>query len=156
MNKNKSGWIIGIVIAVVLIALFAIPRITHPKGEAIAKWNDSGIECIDEANVPLREHFHPHLTIFVDDAMEPVFSQIGIVPGCIAEVHTHDASGTIHVESPNANKKFSFQDFFTVWGRTIGRPGYKLEMKVDGSMSEELGNLDLKDKQDIVLSYTKE
>lgn len=156
MNKNKSGLIVGIVIAVVLIALFAIPRITHPKGEAIAKWNDSGIECIDEVNVPLREHFHPHLTILVDGKMEPMLSQIGIVPGCVAEVHTHDASGTIHVESPNANKKFALQDFFTVWGQTIARSGYKLEMKVDGLVNEELGDLDLKDKQEIVLNYTKE
>lgn len=156
MNKNKSGLIVGIVIAVILIALFTIPRITHPKGETIKKWNDSGIQCIDEVNIPLQEHFHPHLTILVDGKTEPIPSQVGIVPGCVAEIHTHDTSGTIHVESPNAGKKFSLQDFFTVWGQTIERAGYSLEMKVGGSVSQDLGNLDLKDKQEIVLSYSKE
>ena len=42
-----------------------------------------------------------------------------------------------------------------VWGQPLQRDGYTLEMTVDGQPNTDFGNLVLKDKQEIVLNYSK-
>ena len=90
----------------------------------------------------------------VDGVDELVPANIGIVRICLAELHTHDASGEIHVESTRAGHEFTFSQFLTVYGKAIERPGYTLQMTVDGVPNTELGALPFKDKQNIVLTYT--
>jgi hypothetical protein len=61
-------------------------------------------------------HIHQHLDIFVNGKHEPVPQGIGIYDGqFLTELHTHDARGIIHVESPVA-KHFDLGQFFGVWG----------------------------------------
>ena len=61
-------------------------------------------------------HIHQHLDIFVNGKKEPVPQGIGIYDGqFLTELHTHDALGIIHVESPVA-KHFDLGQFFGVWG----------------------------------------
>lgn len=70
---------------------------------------------------PLAEHIHTHLSI--TDGDEPV-----VVPGDVghssagefaAEIHTHDTSGIIHVESPE-RRDFTLGQFFDEWGVALG------------------------------------
>jgi hypothetical protein len=62
-------------------------------------------------------HIHALLRIFVDGRLVPVPAQIGIDPQgrFLAPLHTHDASGIIHIE---ADRRFPFTlgQFFTIWG----------------------------------------
>ncbi|HUA09459.1 MAG TPA: hypothetical protein VMA98_09305 [Candidatus Acidoferrales bacterium] len=74
------------------------------------------------ANEVLNEHIHVHLAI--EHAGKPVTvpANIGIVQAaglvlCLYWLHTHDDSGTIHVEAPGGN--FTLADFFAVWGRPL-------------------------------------
>ncbi|ROP65859.1 hypothetical protein [Curtobacterium sp. ZW137] len=69
----------------------------------------------------LAEHIHTHLTI--TDGGEPV-----VVPGNIghsakqrfaAEIHTHDTSGIVHVESPE-RRTFTLGQFFDEWDVSLG------------------------------------
>ncbi len=62
-------------------------------------------------------HIHQHLDIFVDGQPVQVPPDIGInvVGGFIAPIHTHDASGVIHVESPTI-QDFTLGQFFDIWG----------------------------------------
>ena len=61
-------------------------------------------------------HIHQHLDIFVNGKHEPVPADIGIFDGqFLTELHTHDASGIIHVESPT-KRQFTLGQFFGVWG----------------------------------------
>lgn len=61
-------------------------------------------------------HIHQHLDIFVNGKHEPVPANIGIYDGqFLTELHTHDASGIMHLESPEA-KNFTLGQFFGVWG----------------------------------------
>jgi hypothetical protein len=61
-------------------------------------------------------HIHQHLDLFVDGREVPVPAGIGIDPAVgYAPLHTHDASGVIHVESPTA-RTYTLGDFFAVWG----------------------------------------
>jgi hypothetical protein len=61
-------------------------------------------------------HIHQHLDIFVNGKHEPVPANIGIYDGqFLTELHTHDASGIMHVESPT-KREFDLGQFFGVWG----------------------------------------
>ncbi len=61
-------------------------------------------------------HIHQHLDIFVNGKPVPVPTNIGIYDGqFLTELHSHDPSGIIHVESPTL-RKFDLGQFFGVWG----------------------------------------
>lgn len=155
MNKNKSAIVIVIVIVIVLVVLFAIPRFSDPTRAQVKAWKEEGINCLpSHQNASL--HIHPILQIIIDGRPEVILANLGIVRSCMAEIHTHDGSGTLHVESVLATKTFTLDQFFKVWGKTLERDGFSLEMTVDGLASQELGNLILRDGQQIILKYTKQ
>jgi hypothetical protein len=61
-------------------------------------------------------HIHQHLDIFVNGKHITVPALIGIYDGqYITELHTHDTSGVMHVESPD-KRNFTLGQFFGVWG----------------------------------------
>jgi hypothetical protein len=68
------------------------------------------------------EHLHPHLTIEHSGVPLAIPANVGFVQAggtvlCIYWLHTHDESGTIHVEAPGGN--FTLADFFAVWGQPL-------------------------------------
>ena len=63
-------------------------------------------------------HVHSHLTILKDGQPLAIPADIGIVPGCTYDLHTHDMTGIIHVESP-APARFTLGQFFAVWGQPL-------------------------------------
>ncbi len=69
----------------------------------------------------LRLHTHQHLDLVVEGTLVPVPAGIGIDPRgrFIAELHTHDASGIVHVEAPRV-RRFTLGDLFDVWGLRFG------------------------------------
>lgn len=156
--KNKLWtWLLVIILVVTLGGLFYYPRTqTNPQ---TSQWEDVGIECLVMGHQRLNQHFHPHLTIEVDGAGENIPADIGILPTCMGETHTHDSSGTIHVEAASSSKEFNLGQFFAVWGQSIERPGYTLEAEIDGqpfgTAQGKISEIILKDKQQIVLKYKK-
>jgi hypothetical protein len=108
-------------------------------------------------------HFHPLLKVFVDGTQVPVPANIGIDPTKdpmqMAGLHTHDATGTVHVEGVAGAH---LGQFFAIWGvpltatqlgpyRTGG--GKVVRMWVDGKRSTAFGQLALADGQRIVISF---
>lgn len=90
-----------------------------------APWNP-GLDTVSDRLKPLGLHalttegqvlhIHQHVDVFVNGKREPVPQGIGIYDGqFLTELHTHDGSGVIHVESPVA-KHFDLGQFFGVWG----------------------------------------
>jgi len=142
MLKNKSILLIG------GVALVAIGVLLWPSISGEEKLIER-VQCITSE----RFHIHTELKIFVDGQEEVVPANIGIKPGCTRELHTHDIDGEIHVESA-VDRGYKFSDFLWAWDESLDRPGYSLVMTVDG---EETTNPDfvMKDKQQIVLNYTK-
>jgi hypothetical protein len=67
-----------------------------------------------EGNV---NHFHTHLDIFVDGQQVPVAEQIGIGPDALSELHTHDTTGLLHVESSTAHgqRDYNLGQLFREW-----------------------------------------
>ena len=152
MAKNKIVvWIIVGVVAISLVGLTGVfspgPTTSSQNGQSS---NSSGrVPCLTSEVF----HIHPHLQILVNGKDEPMPGNIGILPGCTRELHTHAADGIIHIEAA-VDRGYTFADFLSVWGKPLLREGYTLKMKVDGQ--ETLSpNFILKDGQQIMLDYTK-
>jgi hypothetical protein len=63
------------------------------------------------------QHTHQHLDLYVDGRRVTVPTDIGInqSEGFLSPIHTHDATGIIHVESPVV-RDFTLGELFDVWG----------------------------------------
>lgn len=106
-------------------------------------------------------HIHPTLEIIVNGEKQEIPPNIGVLPNCMNALHTHDAVGTIHVESPE-RRDFTLADFFAVWGKPFTNEevlGYKMDethrikVLVDGVEVDTYENTVLKDKEKIIISY---
>lgn len=66
-------------------------------------------------------HIHQHLTITVDGAAVSIPADLGIdaAKQQISPIHTHDASGIIHVESPTVTS-FTLGQVFDEWQQKLG------------------------------------
>jgi hypothetical protein len=82
--------------------------------DATAAVNAAGLPMLGrEGNV---EHIHAHLDVLVDGQAVSVPADIGIDVHrrTISPLHTHDASGVLHIESP-VKRQFSLGEFFSEW-----------------------------------------
>lgn len=74
-------------------------------------------------------HVHSHVTLFVRGQQMQIPAHIGFVPtaagGCLYWLHTHDASGMIHVESPHITAPggghYTLGMFFHIWGEVLSQ-----------------------------------
>jgi hypothetical protein len=107
-------------------------------------------------------HIHQHLDLWVNGKHVTVPALIGITPDetQITEVHTHDPTGVIHVESP-VDRDYSLGQFFGEWGvwlsrNRIGDAKGKVLWWVNGKLQHgNPADLLLKAHQQIVLAVGK-
>ena len=86
-----------------------------------------GIPC--EASEGAVLHIHSHLSLFYDGTQMWIPGYIGMAPsgtgGCLYWLHTHDASGIIHVEAGDVSTPkggpFTLGNFFDIWGQPLTR-----------------------------------
>jgi hypothetical protein len=109
-------------------------------------------------------HYHDHLDLFVDGRRVTVPAGVGIsVDGRLfSPLHTHDATGIIHVESPDV-RLFTLGEFFGVWGlrltaRCLGGycagGGQRVWAYVDGKLvAGDPGGIVLVPHQEIVVAF---
>jgi len=143
-NRNMLMIIIPVVAAVIVfgVASTTLYSIQGPK--------------------PLVEHIHPHLNVTFDGTPLTVPSQIGIdsslwkdhsldqygTPG-FAPLHTHDVSGTIHVES-TINRNYTLGEFLNIWGG-LDTSGKTVRANVDGKPVSNFRDIILRDGEQIKL-----
>src|SRR5690349_2214049 len=62
-------------------------------------------------------HYHAHLDILVDGKPVVVPGNLGIdtTAGQLAEVHTHDATGVIHIEAPDKGHRYVLGQVCAEW-----------------------------------------
>jgi hypothetical protein len=107
-------------------------------------------------------HIHQHLDIFVNGKHVTVPRFVGINPGAgyLTELHTHDSSGIVHVESAT-HKNYTLGQFFAEWavrltGRCVGAYCNGLTWYVNGQ--QQTGNpqnLVLRNHQEIAIVVGK-
>lgn len=114
-------------------------------------------------------HQHPHIEITIQGTAVTVPTDIGIGPSLwkdhsmdeyrqmetMSPIHTHDSSGTIHLEMGKWHP-CTLGDFFDVWGQPFDSAGVlsypgAISLTVDGKPSAEYRDLVLQDGQQIVI-----
>jgi hypothetical protein len=107
-------------------------------------------------------HVHSRLEVFVHGQEIPVPADVGVTSGITSPLHTHDATGVIHVES-SERRTFTLGQFFDVWGVRLtqsclgpycdGNEG-SLRVFVNGEpVDGRIRTLPLQDETAIVLTF---
>ncbi len=105
-----------------------------------ARLRDLGLPALASEGTAL--HIHQHLDLYVNGRRVAVPAGIGIGGTLFAPVHTHDASGVIHVESP-VQVPYTLGQLFDIWGVRFTRSclgaycsggGASLKVWVDGHL----------------------
>jgi len=104
-------------------------------------------------------HIHALVTIYRDGVRMGLPDNIGR-SGCAYELHTHDVTGVVHIET-DVPKKFTLGQFFTLWGQplataaTAGLPGpiryYLIENEKLTPFTGDPAQLELKAHREIVI-----
>lgn len=122
-----------------------------------------------QGNVPGSKmilHIHPQLNVTADGNPVIIPKNVGIDVSLwndksldkygmqgMAPLHTHDASGTIHVES-NANRTYTLGQFLDIWGG-LNLNGKTVKATVDGKPVSDFRNIVLRDREQINLQVGK-
>lgn len=129
-----------VVVAVVLLAAvglgLAFPYLPSPGGPAqmVLHWHAELRISIDGGDVPIPANVGIDPRLWQDRSLDR-YGMTGMAP-----LHTHDASGTIHIES-TVVRDYTLEDFFRIWGETFdatqvlghpARPGHRVWIVVDG------------------------
>lgn len=78
--------------------------------------NVDGLTCAPGMSV--NYHVHAHLSIYKNGQWLALPKNIGILSNCDYEMHTHDQTGIIHIETPSI-KNFTLGAFFDIWGQPL-------------------------------------
>lgn len=139
-TRSKRITIIGIiaasVIAVAVLAYVVLAQrqtsanVVPVQGQAPAKAaypSIDGITCQNSEQSGI--HIHAHVSIFIDGKSMPIPANVGIAPdgSCLYWLHTHDASGIIHIEAPSGTS-FTLKDFLDIWKSRFQELGYPSEL----------------------------
>ena len=116
-RQRQRRTIITVAIVAILIGTigYGVYALTQSKGE---NWP---FPCGAEGNVV---HVHPWLRIYVNtgtsNASVSVPQYVGFVSQtCLEPMHTHDASGIIHIEATSLSNQYTLGAFFTIWRLTF-------------------------------------
>ena len=183
--KNKGALVaIGItgVVVVLMIMLFSIGN----SGPTTANTDTSGLQGLQTTKAPWKpesnslaqrvsslklpsvgnESYHQHaiLQVSISGKMITVPNKVGFYQGGVSPLHTHDATGTIHMEA-GAPYPFTLGQFFDVWGVTFSEKqigAYKnandqsVQVFVNGKKIDDPVNYQMKEKDKIVVGYGKD
>ena len=147
---------ITIIVLLVIAAIFFIWGRYEQANAPLTMWENTGIACLGGGHQAAARHMHAQLLITKDGQTEQIPANVGIKRGCMAEVHTHDTSGEIHIETARAARaeEMTLADFFTVWDKNFNREGYNETIVVNGTREVEKPALvQLTDGKNIHIRY---
>lgn len=83
-------------------------------------WGHVGGDAVDGIGCARNENYHVHalLSIYRDGVRLALPSSIGRNNSCNYEIHTHDGSGVLHIET-DVPKTFTLGQFFALWGQSL-------------------------------------
>jgi hypothetical protein len=104
---------------ITLVYLGVVGNNYWPAGNTSTGGNGSNVDgLICAPNMSALYHVHAHLAIFKDGQWLAMPANVGILSSCDYEMHTHDQTGIIHIETPTF-KKFTLGQFFDIWGEPL-------------------------------------
>ena len=132
-RMRRIAWAGGIGVVVAGAALFLNSQASTTRPDELpgeltteAPWDANGNEAEERAEAiglppesPVVMHEHTNLQIFVHGERIAIPTEIGIDRSgsqpYVASLHTHEDSGTVHVES-SVSRTFTLGEFFDIWG----------------------------------------
>ncbi|HEY4371104.1 MAG TPA: hypothetical protein VGN52_04125 [Burkholderiales bacterium] len=146
-GRPAKGARLAPLVVLLSAALLAAPAVAQRKAQPLQQATTLGkvmfapgdtdkgghgqtIDGIDgSSHEMLKVHVHAHLSLFYKGEQIAVPQGIGIVQpqerdgfvgggSAIYWLHTHDATGIIHVESPDS-RKYTLGQFFDIWGQPL-------------------------------------
>ena len=153
-SRTKKPKLIVLCVLIVAVAGIAIfMNYAHPKSSTSVPIDTMGMM-----------HLHTHLTLVIDGKEEQVPANIGIDPSLwndhsldsygmkgMTVLHTHDTSGTIHVESYKV-QDYTFGQLLDIWKPDL--VGDKIFMTVNGQPVQDYQNYIFKDGDKVILSVS--
>ncbi len=147
---------------IVLIVLLAL-------GAGIFGLSKTAVDCntipAPEMNIGshsgVSQHIHTQLEIYINGNKEFIPPSVGLGQNFMRPLHTHEADGIIHNESPCA-RDFTLGEFFSVWGKTFNKncifdhcvdENHTLKILVNGKENSEYEDILLKDSDKIQIYY---
>lgn len=161
INFGFGFWLIVISFGIAGLAIWGFVAIQRADEKKISGETSREVALACTTDMATRFHIHPQLKIIILGKEEAIPANIGIKTFCMNSIHTHDASGVLHVESP-IQKDFTVGDFFAVWNKPYSKDqilDYKVDDKyivretVNGKEIQDYDNTVLHDKDQIIISY---
>ena len=131
-KQRQRRTIISVIVVAILVGTigYGVYALTQSKGGG-----NFPFPCAAEV---VSIHVHPWLQIFIATGtggnvsvhipaavgiLDPQFTtsggeQVAVGGSCFEPMHTHDASGIIHVEAPSVSSQYTLGAFFTIWDVT--------------------------------------
>lgn len=106
--------------------------------------------CVQHTGVGM--HIHPHLKIFVKGEEIKIPANIGVSASCMKPIHTHDDTGTLHLEFPTKTD-VPLGNFFKIWEKQLSSFGVNPTIKVNGAENTEIENYIMRDSDQIELFF---
>ena len=63
-------------------------------------------------------HYHANLSIVIRGESQVIPAETGVIPGCMRGIHTHDDTGKLHIETPEAMEA-RLEHFFQIWEQPL-------------------------------------
>ena len=107
-------------------------------------------------------HYHATLSIVIRGESQMIPADSGVIPGCMRGIHTHDDTGKLHIETPEAMEA-RLEHFFQIWEQTFTSTqlldstvgsGESISLTVDGELVDDPQNHILADGQELVLTLS--
>ena len=162
--KRRRNVIITVVITCVVIVGAVVGFIALIRATSTNSTNQlappvGNIEC--NAAEQLAFHIHAHLDIYINGKSVPLPGNVGITSNCYYWLHTHDASGVVHMEAPKV-VKLTLGTFLQLWRDQFSRLQYQNQLSsTDGwkvyingkPYNGDFNKIELKSHELITLAY---
>lgn len=151
------GLVVGLLVVIIGVAVWW----DTSKKANFEKMTPREVALTCTTDMATEFHIHPVLKIMANGENIPIPADIGITPTCMNSLHTHDATGTLHVEAP-VKKDFVLGDFFAVWHKPFTKAQvldfkaddtHTITVTVNGTVVETYENTPLNDLDQVVISY---
>ncbi len=157
-KKRKKFLTIAAISLVVIIGIYFMLK---SLSDATPSTPEDLLEYIMKAHANIALHIHPSLEIEILGKKDAIPANIGIEAEGMHVIHTHDSTGTLHVESPYPHQ-FLLKDFFAIWNRTFSQQcifeyciddNHEIAFTVNGVPNSEYENLPLRELDKIKIVY---
>ena len=117
-RKRRQRALTTLAIVIVLIAVIVTAVALFPRNTSLVPLPDYLSHCVYGSVY----HSHPNLTITINGVNFPFPPAPGTFDGgCPQPIHTHDATGVLHIET-DQNRDYTLGDWFLLWGHWANNP----------------------------------